>query len=270
MEAEICWKKLNKTEPEQKWRVLKTTKITEWDLCQKMYEKTLIWIIWMFVHTKQTPSSCSFLFFNSKCVFLVSSGLRWCDGGQHKHPVLPTTPDGWSAWEGDRDHPPSVPLSVHGPLRSRVRRTSPVSSQQRAWRSSHFYLFLVLLVVLRVRAAKWWGSRWTTGPGKVLRRRKRARRGTSGWRTPWSVTSAHCRSAACPAAGSSLLRPAWPWPWSPRRRTRRVRLSKHGQPLSAGPTGWTRVLYSWYLNDMFGSKSQKKNELCILTAKRNN
>lgn len=78
-------------------------------------------------------------------------------------------------------------------------------------------------LVLHVRAARWWGSRWTTGHGKAQRRRRRGRRETLDWRTPWRVISVHFKSAASPVEGSSPLRPAWPWLLLPRRRTRKVR-----------------------------------------------
>lgn len=73
------------------------------------------------------------------------------------------------------------------------------------------FCFVSCSAALHVRAAKWWDCRWTTGRGKARRKRKTARRETLGWRTPWRVTSAHCKSAACPVEGSSPPHPAWPW-----------------------------------------------------------
>ena len=105
--------------------------------------------------------------------------------------------------------------------------------------SLFIYLFLFFFLDLHVRAVRWWGSRWTTGRGKAQRRRKREISETWGWRTPWRATSVHCKSAACPAEGNSLLPTAWPWRWSPRRRvTRKVRCGM-----------WlTRVRFSLALN----------------------
>lgn len=86
---------------------------------------------------------------------------------------------------------------------------------------SDFALFSC--AALHVRAVKWWDSRWTTGRGKAQRRRKRVRRETWDWRTPWRAISVHCKSAGCRVEGNSPLHPVWPWLWSPRRRTRKVK-----------------------------------------------
>ncbi len=65
--------------------------------------------------------------------------------------------------------------------------------------------------------------RWTTGWRLWRRSAARARGETPAVRTRWRAPSGRCRSAVCqeeePASRSSTL---WPWPWSPKRRTRKV------------------------------------------------
>ncbi len=65
--------------------------------------------------------------------------------------------------------------------------------------------------------------RWITGWRLWRRSAARARGETPAVRTRWRAPSGRCRSAVCqeeePASRTSTL---WPWPWSPKRRTRKV------------------------------------------------
>lgn len=70
------------------------------------------------------------------------SGLRRRDGSQHKHPFLSNTPIGWSVWEGDRRHPPTVSLSVHGPVWSWVRQDAERMIKNKKKKTTHILALL--------------------------------------------------------------------------------------------------------------------------------
>lgn len=84
---------------------------------------------------KQTHFYSVYSWFEALCMKpffpTICSGLRWCDGRQHKHPVLPNTPIGWSVWERDRGYPSTVSLRVHRPFWSWVRQRT----QTELWRA---------------------------------------------------------------------------------------------------------------------------------------